>query len=460
MNFRCAYFWDTAHGVVAGDRHIFRYDSGIWRESSYPETPDTFRSLRLLDGENLYAASGSSSIWESTDSGASWNITPTKLRHADDIYIDPNGRIQGMNQAGSGMMAGTSFARLNDSICAAAHDDSNSMLYSTDGGVSWNVSQTQYILSGYCCIADTCAGILYTISDGLKYTVWKSLDGGKDWILVYDFVTSGTDILDGGTFGVLYAQGDLDIFRSVNGGQSWTSLGRPKLNGGDKRMFAFGPYDNYLISMNGCEVWLWSDLRNALPWPDPLSLRDTVVDGCFPPTRDTMNISQWPPTGDTLILWADKDGAATLSPDTIKLTPLHYKPPVFRVSIPAGQKKATFPLHLSTRFYCQTIQWDTSITILIAPKPMVFAVDSISLLTCSDTQIPIRITAPNCDTFIINSIECPYSSGIFVVNNSWKATVLPGARNTVWLEIHGNKSGSYATPIHITATSNGTGLPF
>ncbi|HZK76148.1 MAG TPA: hypothetical protein VFD13_04495 [Candidatus Kapabacteria bacterium] len=28
MIFRCAYFWDTAHGVVAGDNHIFYYNSG------------------------------------------------------------------------------------------------------------------------------------------------------------------------------------------------------------------------------------------------------------------------------------------------------------------------------------------------------------------------------------------------------------------------------------------------
>src|SRR5665213_479442 len=155
MNFRCAYFWDTAHGVVAGDNHIFRYHSGTWTESTYPETPDTFRSLRLLDGKNLYAASGSSCVWESSDSGASWELTLAKLRKADDLYLDPFGQMHGMNRAGSGMMVGTSFATLHGTVCAAAQDDSNSMIYSNDGGLTWATSRTPYIISGYCCIADT-----------------------------------------------------------------------------------------------------------------------------------------------------------------------------------------------------------------------------------------------------------------------------------------------------------------
>ena len=461
LNFRCAYFWDTAHGVMAGDNHIFRYTSGTWTESSYPETPAIFRSLRLLDGKNLYAASGSTCVWESTDSGTSWQKTAATLVNADDIYMGPMGQIQGMNLAGIGMMAGTSFATLNGTVCAVARDDSSSMLYSDNGGLTWTASPTQYIISGYCCVADTCAGIFYSISDGLKYMMRKSTDGGRDWTSVHDFVTSGTDILDGGNFGILYAQGDLDVFRSVDGGYTWNSLGRPKLSGGDKRMFAFGPYDNYLLSMNGGEVWLWSALSHALPWPNPLMLSDTIVDGCYPPTHDTLSIGRWPPGIDSLVLWADRDGGAILYPDTIKLSnTIPYKPIVFKISIPRGQKRATFPIHLSTQFYCQNIQWDTSLSILLSPPPMIFAADSISMLTCSDTEIPIRIIAPSCDTFTINSVTCNDPSGMFVVNNSWNATVLPGQRNTVWIGIHGLTSGSFAMPIHLTVTSNGTGLPF
>src|SRR2546423_10530447 len=66
---RCAYFWDTAHGVVGGDHCLYNYNSGIWTRGSYPEEIDTIKSLRLLDGYSLYAASGVSCIWKSSDHG-------------------------------------------------------------------------------------------------------------------------------------------------------------------------------------------------------------------------------------------------------------------------------------------------------------------------------------------------------------------------------------------------------
>src|ERR1700722_18195677 len=66
---RCAYFWDTSQGVVGGVGCIYTYNSGTWSEASYPENPGTIKSLRLLDCKNLYAASGISCIWISTDHG-------------------------------------------------------------------------------------------------------------------------------------------------------------------------------------------------------------------------------------------------------------------------------------------------------------------------------------------------------------------------------------------------------
>ncbi len=107
---RCAYFWDTAHGVVAGANYIYTYRSGVWAQASYPEQTDTFKSLRLLNGVNLYAASGVTCVWESTDSGATWQKTSALLPKADDIYLDTTGHIRGMNVKGSGMMQGSKFA--------------------------------------------------------------------------------------------------------------------------------------------------------------------------------------------------------------------------------------------------------------------------------------------------------------------------------------------------------------
>ncbi|MFI5202674.1 MAG: WD40/YVTN/BNR-like repeat-containing protein, partial [Candidatus Kapaibacterium sp.] len=466
-NLRCAYFWDVEHGVVAGDYHIFYYRSGAWKESTYPELPGVFRSLRLLDGKNLYAASGSTCVWESTDSGATWQKTTATLVNADDIYLDPTGVIRGMNITGVGMMQGTSFATTNGMNCVAARDDAGSIAFSSDGGVSWADSRTKFT-NGYCCVADSCSGNFYTITDELKYEVLESTNGGQDWFLIHDFGNGATDILAGGNFGVLYAQGGTDVFGALigpgslkqAGGYGWGGLGirQPAGGVGDRRMFSFGQYDNYLVAMYGGEVWLWSSAPQTSPGYDPLVVKNVLIQDCTIPTRDTVDLS-WPYLADTVTVWSDDDGRATITPDTIKITSA-TKPIIFHLSIPPGQKRTTFGLHASTYFECQNIQWDTSISILISPLPKISMMDSIALLTCSDTTVPISITAPACDTFSIDSIASSDASGIFVLNSSWNKTLFPNQKNLIHIEVHGNKPGTYFTSVSLWLTSKGTGLSF
>src|ERR1039458_748445 len=75
----CAYFFDSTHGVVAGVGTIWRYNNGSWSNPSIEPTGTVsyFSSIRMLKPGVLYATSGDTYVWYSTDSGATWQNTTT-----------------------------------------------------------------------------------------------------------------------------------------------------------------------------------------------------------------------------------------------------------------------------------------------------------------------------------------------------------------------------------------------
>ncbi len=252
---RCAFFWDTSHGVVGGVKCLYTYDSGTWTQAKYPEQPDTIKALRLLDGKNLYAAGGVSSIWETPDEGVTWELTTTKLIHADDIYMDNHQVVMGLNAQWIGMQRGTTFARLDAMLCAAAADDAKGF-YSTDGGDTWPQAATPYY-DGYSVVADTCDHAFYRLTDDGKIMLSESTDG-LHWTVIYDFVTKAIDIMDGGSGGELFVVGTGGIWRSFDGGLTFSLAKGPVPTKADRRIFAFGPYYRYLITMDDTgAVWRW-----------------------------------------------------------------------------------------------------------------------------------------------------------------------------------------------------------
>jgi hypothetical protein len=105
---RCEYFWDTLHGVVAGDSCIYTYNAGVWAESTYPEKPGVFNNLRLFDATHLYAVGGTTDLWVSTDRGATWQLSGAGLKDGDDVYWDKNGQVHIVDEVGgAGIQRGT-----------------------------------------------------------------------------------------------------------------------------------------------------------------------------------------------------------------------------------------------------------------------------------------------------------------------------------------------------------------
>jgi len=283
---RCAYFWDSQHGVVGGVRCIYTYTFGVWREASYPEGPDTIKSLRLLDGFNLYAASGVTCVWKSSDRGATWQKTSALLPNADDINVGEDGLIHGVNLNGTGMSRGTTIARINPNVsnfCIAARDAQNLMGWSPDGGVTWNLSSPPTLDCGYTCVADTCSGICYTLTRTPKVVLYQSTDRGVTWSDKYDFFNFAVDIIDGGNSGVLYVQGTQNVWRSLSGGARWSSIGGPGSDLTNRRMFAFGQYNRFLIQMDSNLVYLWdggTSYHPTGPMPTVLSVSNVIDTNC------------------------------------------------------------------------------------------------------------------------------------------------------------------------------------
>ena len=459
---RCAYFWDPNHGVVGGVGCIYTYNNGTWVQATYPEPPGTIKSLRLLDGKNLYAASGTTCVWISADRGATWQKTSTLLPGADDIYLDPFNNIQGMNISGTGMMRGTSFARINAASCVAARDDLPNMVFSDNGGVTWSTSATNLdATSGYCCVADTCNGTFYTLSEGVKPLIYASSDGGNTWTFVYDFDGGTNDILEGANWGVLYAQGGAGVFCSVDQGLSWKGIGGPGSTLDDRRMFAFGLYNRYLVTMIGGAVWLWDGSSKFPQSSVSASATVTTATGCSP-IYTTLTI-HWTGPQDSLLVHAyTKDGGVigpqdttlfVISGDDYKI--LYYTP------FTKGQESGIFYFHDSAweNGECNLpVEFDTSMTFNVTPEPPRLSLpDSINAAYCQNVKIPLTISADACDTIRIDSIGFQSTIGSYALGEQLPVEILPGQTDTFWIYGKDFMQGQYQLFVQISGTSYSTG---
>jgi|GEM_PF-4627356 len=462
MNFRCAYFWDTAHGVVAGDNHIFRYNSGTWTESTYPETPSVFHSLRLLDRKNLYAASGSSCVWKSTDSGASWELTTSKLI-ADDIYLDANGTIQGVNLPGIGMMAGTTYGT-SGTFCAIARDDSVNNLYSTDGGNTWLPTDHADEPWGYCLAVDPCANIFYALTDAIKIELWKSLDGGKTWQMIHDFVTSAVDVLEGGSNGVLYVQETDGIFRSIDGGLTFSFIGGPASVIGDRRMFAFGNGNRSLIALNAGEVWQWDDsvprqrqshkLQAFYRPPDTIPLCDSVlipmiVSSSVCSGVDSLAVMEFESNP---FLRLDSGRSTLGRAGTFDTVWFEYVPKQL------GTTSYSIRIH---GLFSDGTPFDTVLTSILsatsAGEPSISYRPG-TMPSCSMLRLPVIVKAPRCGNWRIDSI----GKGFPLIGQpeAYDSILAPNALDTIWFDFNLFEPGKHTMFAELYLSTHDLGLRF
>ena len=413
---RCAYFWDTADGIVAGVHCIYTYNSGVWRTSSYPEEPDTIKSLRLLNGYNLYAASGATCIWESTDHGVTWQKTSALLPYADDFNVGEDGLIHGVNLKGTGMSIGTTishFIPYNNAKCVAAMDDNIRIKFSGNGGVFWDTTFPLSFISGYSCAADTCNATCYILSDDTPTVLYRSMDYGKSWEPEYNFGKSTHDILEGADFGVLYVQGIDNVWRSTSGGMTWENIGGPGSNLDDRRMFTFGLYNRYLIDMDSAAVWIWDGGTGYVPtgpMPKILNVSNVVDTNCtFSTLTVNLALLDYP---DTIRIHAYTQDSSTIQPtDTTIILPAGagtVSVP-FRTSVSPFQFNTAFYFQdtLSGKYSCGQYLYveNTFMTVQLPSYPQnILSVNNVTDTACSLSQLTINfLMTTNPDTVRIHA---------------------------------------------------------
>ncbi|MBX2820862.1 MAG: T9SS type A sorting domain-containing protein [Rhodothermaceae bacterium] len=147
-------------------------------------------AIDVTDGNTILAGAVSGGIWKSTDGGASWSqtMTPTQLLSVTTIAQDTRTGQEDTWYAGTGEYTG------NSTSATGATFFGDGIYKSTDGGDSWT--------------------LLSSTSTGVP----QSFDN------LYDFVWRVATDPSNGSQEEVYAAAIWGIFRSVDGGSSWTQV--------------------------------------------------------------------------------------------------------------------------------------------------------------------------------------------------------------------------------------------
>ena len=212
-------------------------------------TTNNLRGVYLLDSGTAYSVGDSGTILKSTDAGMTWNaLTSGTTKALYDVYFfnDTEGVVVGdgglilrttdgganWTTVASGVRDGlrsVSFSGVNG-ICGGLSQD---ILYSSDSGASWHVSQEGFFGGGFfgAQMLSPTLGVVTgqnSIFQGLQGT---TVDGGVNWTF-HPFYFNGNegsaddifffDDMTGVSSGVLF-DGTGAIARTSNGGTDWNS---------------------------------------------------------------------------------------------------------------------------------------------------------------------------------------------------------------------------------------------
>jgi len=145
---------------------------------------------------------GSSGVYKSTNGGESWSLLGLQDELIQTVAVDPTNRL----------------------TIYAAGNSTNNFFKSLDGGKSWTSGSFNQSPAFALVIDPKDANVLYL---GARDGIFKSTDGGANWLLSANSVSSGVVwalATDPSTPGAIYAGADKGVFKTVNGGTSWAPV--------------------------------------------------------------------------------------------------------------------------------------------------------------------------------------------------------------------------------------------
>jgi photosystem II stability/assembly factor-like uncharacterized protein len=311
-------FWLTAAVIVAEGS----LSAGIndWTNVG-PEGGSYWQVVIDPQDPCIIYATTSAGLFKSKDGGASWDNAGLNGFGVYGLVMDP--------QQPNILYAAATNSRIDEDTIG------NNIFKSTDGGASWNESDSG--LSG-CCLSlgidPQNTGTLYVLSDAPNRGVFRSTDGGASWRMVY--ALSGglyfDDVaIDPNTPGTLYAAahfmgGGAAIFKSLDGGTSWSEAdaGLPDLSGpvNFPIQLAVDPASPATMYATVSGSLLFKTTDGAATWhgagPLPIeNLNDQRISGVVIDPRDSNTL--YCPRNESLqptVIFKSTDGGASWNPST------------------------------------------------------------------------------------------------------------------------------------------------
>ncbi|NOT51969.1 MAG: T9SS type A sorting domain-containing protein [Chitinophagaceae bacterium] len=194
-------------------------------------------AIEPVNRNNLWAGSASGGIWKSTNAGANWTYVPTNMHvlGVSAILIDPTNA--NTIYAGTGEVYRVDTSNIGFNVWKTRGTYGIGVIKSTDGGANWsqvwikNTSQ-MFAIQNMIFNPQNSKTLFAAATDGL----YRSRDNGLTWtsilskIYVKDVCMHPTDsnqiVVSVGNM----VNADKGIYRTTNGGTSWTRMGSPLPN--------------------------------------------------------------------------------------------------------------------------------------------------------------------------------------------------------------------------------------
>jgi photosystem II stability/assembly factor-like uncharacterized protein len=215
-------------------------DNGVWRSSNGGTSWSSVLTGRATDlimnpdtPAVIYTAISGAGLYKSTDGGSTWVAKTTGL--------PPAGQISRMTLALCASHPSTVYSRIFGSHPTVSGSDTNRVYRSTDAGETWSIVSAPISWSPQREGIDGngVSGSDYTllgVNDHMNPEGDEDDSGAQGWYNNYIFV----DPLDPN---IVYV-GGIDIFRTTNGGGTWSNLSRGYQGGPvhvDQHALAFDP---------------------------------------------------------------------------------------------------------------------------------------------------------------------------------------------------------------------------
>jgi photosystem II stability/assembly factor-like uncharacterized protein len=201
---------DTLYtGTHGNGFHASPDDGATWNRIGTPLSTDTLSNSIIFSFVSpapgiLLAGTCGNGLYRSTDYGSSWTHLTSGLPASSGGTC-----INGLTKAGTRVVAATT----------------EGVYYSNDNGLTWNssnLSSTDVYANGLAANGSiVCVGVTsFTITSG----IYRSTNGGQSWTLATSAVSDPVAIAgDGSSY--FYASNFSDVFVSNNNGQAWNLAG-------------------------------------------------------------------------------------------------------------------------------------------------------------------------------------------------------------------------------------------